>query len=48
MWVKSSVKHESHNRRFSMRAPARSVTSSTVKQKQVGQTDVQFPQLKQR
>lgn len=46
--VKSIVKQESHLRQRSARCPVRSVTSSTVVQKQVGQTIVQFPQVRQR
>jgi hypothetical protein len=42
------VKHESHLRQRSACSPARSVTSSTVVQKHVGQTMVQFVQVRQR
>ena len=42
------MKHESHRRQRSAPVPVRSVTSSTVEQKQVGQTIVQLPQDRQR
>src|SRR5260370_39055551 len=42
------VKHESHLRQRSACSPARSVTSSTVVQKHVGQTIVQLLQVRQR
>ena len=42
------MKQESHTWRRSASVPVRSVTSSTVVQKQVGQTIVQFPQVRQR
>jgi len=42
------LKQESHFRQRSAWSPERSVTSSTVEQKQVGQTIVQFAQLTQR
>ena len=42
------MKHESHSRVCSVSSPARSVVSSTVLQKHVGQTSVQLPQLRQR
>jgi hypothetical protein len=41
------VKQESHFCRRSACSPFRSVTSSTVVQKQVGQTMVQLPHVKQ-
>ena len=42
------MKQESHRRVRSASSPARSVTSSTVWQKQVGHTIVQLPQVRQR
>ena len=42
------MKQESQRRQRSASAPVRSVVSSTVVQKQVGQTIVQFAQVKQR
>src|SRR3954470_16221210 len=48
MYEWSSVKHESQRRVRSLVSPVRSVVSSTVEQKQVGQTIVQLPQLRQR
>ena len=42
------MKHESQRRVREASSPARSVTSSTVEQKQVGQTMVQLPQVRQR
>ena len=42
------MKHESHSRVRSVSPPVRSVVSSTVVQKHVGQTIVQLPQLRQR
>ena len=42
------MKQESHSRVCSVSPPARSVVSSTVLQKHVGQTSVQLPQLRQR
>ena len=44
----SRVKHESHFRQRSACSPVRSAVSSTVLQKQVGQTMVQFAQVRQR
>ena len=46
--MKSSVKQESQRRLRSASWPVRSVTSSTVVQKHVGHTEVQFPQVRQR
>ena len=42
------LKQESQTRRRSAWVPVRSVASSTVAQKQVGHTIVQFPQARQR
>ena len=42
------MKQESHSRVRSASSPARSVVSSTVVQKHVGQTIVQLPQVRQR
>ncbi len=42
------MKHESHSLVRSEWSPVRSVWSSTVRQKQVGQTRVQLPQVRQR
>jgi hypothetical protein len=42
------LKQESHTLRRSAQVPGRSVESSTVAQKQVGHTIVQFPQVRQR
>ena len=48
MYENSCVKQESHRRQRSAWSPVRSVTSSTVEQKHVGQTSVQLAQERQR
>src|SRR5208283_2966048 len=47
-FAKSIVKQESQRRHRSARSPLRSVTSSTVEQKHVGQTNVQLEHIKHR